>query len=31
MEFLSLVLFGTIIYLALVVLPNVWDKIVPNN
>lgn len=31
MEALSLVLFGSIVYIALVVIPNIWDKIAPNS
>lgn len=31
MEALNLVLFGVIVYTALIVIPNIWDDIVPNN
>lgn len=31
MEAFSLVLFGFVVYMALVVIPTVWDEIVPNS
>lgn len=31
MEILNLVLFGIVVYSALVVIPNLWDKFVPHN
>lgn len=31
MEILNLVVFGLIVYAALVVVPSVWDKFAPNH
>lgn len=31
MEALNLVVFGFIVYTVLIVIPNVWDEIIPHN
>jgi hypothetical protein len=31
MEIFDLVLFGFIVYTALVVIPSVWDEMIPHN
>lgn len=31
MEAFNLVLFGVIVYAALIVIPTIWDDIVPNH
>lgn len=31
MEALNLVFFGFVVYMALVVLPNLWEKFIPHH